>query len=282
MKWSERLVLTLSLWLLSFAFSQTHTVVLGDTLAALAARYDVSVADLTQLNNLSSTVIRVGQTLQLPGVGAPGFPPSFRMHTVTAGETWGSVATRYDLDTATLEAVNPDLTPGAPLLPGGTLVIPPQRGVLTTLEVGQNLLGLALEYGLSPRELIGLNGFTDASGLLAGQRVFLPARAAAQNLQSVVPGSATSGLAPASSTERRARLQTQSLQLVSRAPQLLRSFEPPTQSYLWPLATKGRISSRFGRRNISVRGNTYHAGVDIAAPSGTPIRAVQGGVVTAS
>ena len=283
LKWSERLgVFTLSLWLLSFAFSQTHTVVPGDTLAALAARYDVSVSNLMQLNNLSTTVIRVGQTLQLPSVGVPGFPPSFRGHTVTAGETWRGIATRYDLDIATLEAVNPNLTPGASLLPGGTLIIPPQRGVLTTLDVGQNLLGLALEYGLSPRELIRLNGFTDASSLVAGQRVFLPARALTSTGLTSAPNEELSTSTPASTTERRAQLQAQSVQLVSRAPQLLRFYEPPAQNYIWPLARKGRISSRFGRRNISVRGNTFHAGVDIAAPPGTPILAVQDGVVTRS
>ncbi len=254
----------------------------GDTLVRLAQRYNSSVTDLMRLNNLSSTVIRVGQTLQLPGAGAPGFPPSFRVHAVTVGETWRSIATRYDLDVETLEAVNSDLTPGAPLLPGGTLVIAPQRGVLTTLEAGQNLLGLALEYSLSPKELIKLNGFTDAPSLAAGQRVFLPARALLTSSAAPLSTPSTSDLTTTSITERRAQLQAQSLQLVSRAPQLLRNFEAPTQTYLWPLTVQGRISSRFGRRNISVRGNTFHAGVDIAAPSGTPIRAVQGGIVTSA
>ena len=79
---------------------------------------------------------------------------------------------------------------------------------------------------------------------------------------------------------RRKQLVERSLQLVNRAPQLLLTYDPPAQGYLWPLATKGRISSRFGRRNISVRGNTYHVGVDIAAPPGTTVRAAQGGVVS--
>ncbi len=235
-----------------------------------------------RLNGLNSTVIRVGQTLQLPNTSVPGLPPSFKVHTVGAGETWASIATRYDLDVATLEAVNPNLTPGASLLPGGTLIIPPQRGVLTTLEAGQNLLGLALEYGLSPKELIKLNGFTDASSLAAGQRVFLPARALSTTRLTSAPNEELPTSAPASTTERRAQLQAQSVQLVSRAPQLLRNYKPPAQNYIWPLSRKGRVSSRFGRRNISVRGNTFHAGVDIAAPPGTPILAVQDGVVTRS
>ena len=264
-------------FLLSAAFAQTHTVVSGDTLAALAQRYGTSVDDLTRLNNLNSTVIRVGQTLQvsgqLPGATIPGMPPSFKIHTVRAEETWASIATRYTLDVATLEAVNPNLTPGAPLLPGGTLAISPERGALVTLEAGQSLLGLALENDLSPGELVRLNGFRDAPNLEEGQQVFIPTR---------TPQAFAAPRAPATSASGRSELRAQSLQLISRAPQLLRGYEPPAQNYIWPLSRKGRISSRFGRRNISVRGNTYHAGVDIAAPPGTPIRAVQDGVVTRS
>lgn len=262
----------IGIWLLfQTVFAQTHTVVPGDTLAALARRYGLGVAELMELNKLSSTVIRVGQTLQLSSPDIPGMPPSFRLHTVKVGETWSRVASRYDLGVATLERVNPDLTPGAALLPGGTLFIPPQRGGLVTLEVGQNLLGLALEYGLSPRTLTELNGFADASNLTAGQRVFVPVGVFTQEADD---------LPAISFAERRTQLSEQSVQLVSHAPQLLRNFEPPAQTYLWPLGVKGRISSRFGRRNLSVLGNTFHAGVDIAAPPGTPIRTVQGGTVS--
>ncbi len=48
-------------------------------------------------------------------------------------------------------------------------------------------------------------------------------------------------------------------------------FAPPVQ---------GRVSSYFGWRNVSVNGNRYHGGLDIAAPSGTPVKAARSGVVT--
>ena len=267
------LLICCGIWLFSFALGQTHTVVSGDTLARLAQRYSVSVADLMRFNNLSSTVIRLGQTLQLSGTTIPGLPTSFKVHTVTAGETWASVATRYGLDIATLEAVNPDLTPGAPLLPGGVLRIAPARGMFVALEAGETLLELALKNGLSPGELVKLNGFADLSSLTAGQQVFVPSRE--------TPALLSAPPTQTSATQRKALL-AQSLQHIRRAPQLLRTYEPPAQNYLWPLTKKGRISSRFGRRNISVRGNTFHAGVDIAAPPGTPIRATQDGTVSRS
>ena len=49
-----------------------------------------------------------------------------------------------------------------------------------------------------------------------------------------------------------------------------------TGHYIWPV--RGRITSNFGRRNVSV-GNRYHLGIDIAVPTGTAIKAADGGTV---
>ncbi len=48
-------------------------------------------------------------------------------------------------------------------------------------------------------------------------------------------------------------------------------FAPPVE---------GRVSSSFGWRNVSVNGNRYHGGLDLAAPLGTPVRAARTGIVT--
>jgi murein DD-endopeptidase MepM/ murein hydrolase activator NlpD len=42
---------------------------------------------------------------------------------------------------------------------------------------------------------------------------------------------------------------------------------------------QGRVSSRFGWRALSVNGNHFHAGVDLAVPLGTPVHAARDGVV---
>lgn len=48
---------------------------------------------------------------------------------------------------------------------------------------------------------------------------------------------------------------------------------------LWPI--EGRVTSSFGEREDPIDGEgAFHPGIDIAAPSGTPVRATAGGVVT--
>ena len=56
-----------------------------------------------------------------------------------------------------------------------------------------------------------------------------------------------------------------------------------TGKMIWPLATKGRISSPFGNRMHPIlKENRFHSGMDIAAPSGTEVRAADRGKVLIS
>ncbi|SHF78811.1 N-acetylmuramoyl-L-alanine amidase [Microbulbifer donghaiensis] len=43
-----------------------HTIARGDTLSAIAARYNVTLSDLKKINGIDTSVIRVGQTLTIP------------------------------------------------------------------------------------------------------------------------------------------------------------------------------------------------------------------------
>jgi uncharacterized protein YraI len=59
---------------------------------------------------------------------------------------------------------------------------------------------------------------------------------------------------------------------------------PPATTFVLPVAAKTYyLSSNFGPRCIPVQGaSTYHYGVDMSAPAGTPIYAIAAGVVTAT
>lgn len=49
------------------ASSTTHTVVAGDSLWGIARKYNTSVEAIQSANQLSDTLIRVGDTLSIPG-----------------------------------------------------------------------------------------------------------------------------------------------------------------------------------------------------------------------
>ena len=60
-----------------------------------------------------------------------------------------------------------------------------------------------------------------------------------------------------------------------------KSFIEFSGDFCWPLNGYTYISSKFGYRSSPTSGaSTYHSGIDIPAPEGTPIYSVTSGVVT--
>lgn len=68
--------------------AKTHTVVAGDTLSGISAKYDVSVAEIATANNLKEPyTLSVGQELCIPGANGAATPAA------TATSTSGSNTT---------------------------------------------------------------------------------------------------------------------------------------------------------------------------------------------
>ncbi len=93
----------------------TYTVVAGDTLSSIARRFQVSVAELRQSNNLTSDNLRVGQVLRIPRASAPSSPPSSGSHPsasqlliyqVARGDTLSSIARRFGTTAAAIKREN--------------------------------------------------------------------------------------------------------------------------------------------------------------------------------
>jgi murein DD-endopeptidase MepM/ murein hydrolase activator NlpD len=121
-------------------------------------------------------------------------------------------------------------------------VPPPQT--LHIVRAGETLWNIARRHGTAVETLVRLNGLSDPDRLQPDQRIRLPAAAAAPLQKRSVPG--RRAIAPAA------------------------ALRPRWQQ--WP--SRGIITSRFG-----LRGRRHHHGIDIAAPVGTPIYAVQAGRV---
>jgi membrane-bound lytic murein transglycosylase D len=96
----------------------THVVRPGETLSAIAARYDMSVSDLRRLNGMASgeSLIRAGQQLVVHG-------PAGAVHVVRRGDTLTEIAVFYGVRLSDLLYVN-KLSRRSVIYPGQEIHIP--------------------------------------------------------------------------------------------------------------------------------------------------------------
>ncbi|MCS6925545.1 MAG: M23 family metallopeptidase [Candidatus Binatia bacterium] len=127
------------------------------------------------------------------------------------------------------------------------------------MRPGDTLSAIGQRYGVPYQEIARLNNIRDPDRIEVGQRLRIPRRAA------------HSSAAPASSRQLAALPPPSSR---ARSYALPRDEGPRSGSGMfgWPL--EGTVTSGFGPRNGS-----FHDGIDIAAPVGTPVLAAADGEV---
>lgn len=83
-----------------------YTVVRGDTLYAIARRYNTTVSELMRYNSLSSTLIYVGQRLLIPVANVPQGPSEPIVYVVQPGDTLSGIARRYNTTVVAIKQYN--------------------------------------------------------------------------------------------------------------------------------------------------------------------------------
>ncbi len=128
---------------------------------------------------------------------------------------------------------------------------PPKKpqGIYHVVRPGENLFRIGQAYDVNHETLARLNGIRDPGQLRVGQRILVPGATRQLPVNIITP-----------------------VESPSEAPTLPEPAGPGVERFLWPV--NGTINSGFGPR-----GATFHDGVDIAAPEGTPIRAIEKGEV---
>jgi len=116
------------------------------------------------------------------------------------------------------------------------------------VKPGENLFRIGKAYDVSFEELAKANRLKDASQIYVGQRLLIPGANRQLPMDSIAPAEA----APVSRIPAPAAVDGDLL--------------------LWPVS--GTINSSYGPR-----GSSFHDGIDIAAPEGTPIQAIERGEV---
>ncbi len=123
------------------------------------------------------------------------------------------------------------------------------QGIYHVVRPGENLFRIGKAYGLSHEELARVNGIKHPDQIRVGQRIFIPAGTRQLPVDIITPADLPAAAKP--------------------EPQ---PTPPSEDGLLWPV--NGKINSGFGPR-----GSSFHDGVDIGVPEGTPIHAVDKGEV---
>ena len=123
------------------------------------------------------------------------------------------------------------------------------RGLYHVVQPGENLYRIGKAYGIDYRDLARRNRIADPARIEVGQKVFIPEATRPLPVEIISPRFAE-----------------------MRAPRR-RDLPSGDAPFRWPLR-QGTLSSAFGPRDGS-----FHDGIDIAAPEGTPVYAARGGRV---
>jgi len=190
----------------------TYTIVRGDTVSAIAARYGLSTAAVLAANGLGPrSLIFPGQVLKLSG-GSTSAPTAGR-YTIVKGDTISGIAQRYGLTTAGLLAANnlsrtSIIYPGQTItLSGSSIAITPVSNVTPanppstpptsapapvinntyTIARGDTVTSIATRFGVSVDAVLSANGLTRASIIYAGRTLTIPGVTSAQDGSTVTP-----------------------------------------------------------------------------------------------
>ena len=187
---------------------ESYTVVSGDTVSAIAARFGLRTADVLALNGLTwQSVIYPGQALRLVGSTAPApsapppaAPAASTSYTIQRGDTISAIAQRHGLSTPTVLAAN-GLSWSSIIYPGQTLAIPgaaatpaapvaaapvepapatppPPASATYTVRGGDTVSGIAQRHGISVQAVFAANGLGWSSIIYPGQTLAIPGAAA--------------------------------------------------------------------------------------------------------
>jgi murein DD-endopeptidase MepM/ murein hydrolase activator NlpD len=117
------------------------------------------------------------------------------------------------------------------------------------VKSGENLFRIGKAYDLPYQELARLNRISDPHQIHTGQRIFIPGATRQLPVEIITP-----------------------LQASIERPKVDEAPGRGKEGFIWPVV--GKITSKFGPRS-----ETFHDGIDIQAPEGSPIRAIERGEV---
>lgn len=135
--------------------TSTYTVKAGDSLYAIARKYNTTVDALKSLNNLTTNTLQIGQKLKIPMTDSEDSITNYITYTVKKGDNLYRIARSYG--TTQQEIMNLNNLSSNLLSIGQTLRIPTNGQVTYTVKAGDNLYSIARSYGATVDSLIKKN-----------------------------------------------------------------------------------------------------------------------------
>lgn len=236
--------------------TNTHVVEDGDDLWTLASDYGVQVEEIVRLNGFSyARQLKKGQELLIP-----------------TPEGMGS-----DLINRCLPHMS--FHGGA----SGQMEWPPVTKTIHVVQSGENLWDISRHYGVDVPTLFGANESLDGGYIHPGDEIVVLSQKGilvTVNKEKSLGEIADRYRVPLA-TVARANHLNHDLSLMPGQEIFVPGGRPLDRgTFIWPLVRFGRISSGFGYRfHPILRRRQWHAGIDLTASYGTPIRAARGGRV---
>jgi LysM repeat protein len=176
----------------------------GETLSAIAVKFETDVETIRQLNFLIDDNIFEGQILQVPfqegmtEAGAPTPTPEPYRYTVQVGDTMGSIELKFNTSSLAIIEANGILDPNS-LVVGQEIIIPGytppetspetastdgatsesatvagELSVVHVVQPDEGLLQIARAYGVDASAIAEANNITNRNLLRVGQRLIIP------------------------------------------------------------------------------------------------------------
>ncbi len=158
--------------------SNYYVVKKGDSLWSIARANGLTVDELKSLNNLSSNVLHVGDTLLISSADSTSDDSNDNYYVVKSGDTLWSIARKYNLSVNELKALN-NLSSNV-LSVGQRLIVGKGSSNDYVVSAGDTLWAIARKFNVSVDDIKSLNNLS-SNNLSTGMILKIPSYSNKQN-----------------------------------------------------------------------------------------------------